>query len=76
MSLLPSSLTDPQISRHLLREEGEDIVDEVRKHWIVYIIPGFVGLLALTCLIGFMLADPSWAPIPLVIGMILAAWAS
>ncbi|MCB8993955.1 MAG: PH domain-containing protein [Nocardioidaceae bacterium] len=76
MALLPSSLTDPQISRHLLREEGEDIVDEVRKHWIVYIIPALVGLLALVCLIGFMLADPSWAPIPLVIGVILAVWAS
>lgn len=75
MALLPSSLTDPDIARHLLREEGEDIVDEVRKHWIVYVVPALVGLVAFGFLIGFMMADPSWAPVPLVIGVLLAAWA-
>ena len=30
---------DPNIRRHLLREEGEVIVDEVRHHWIVYVRP-------------------------------------
>ena len=32
-------MTEPDIGRHLLRDEGEDIVDIVRKHWVVYIGP-------------------------------------
>ena len=33
MGWLRRALTDPDIGRHLLREEGEVIVDEVRRHW-------------------------------------------
>jgi len=69
-------ISDPDIASHLLRDEGEDIVDEVHKHWIVYILPGAVGLVAFAFLVGFMLADPAWAPMPLVIGLGLGAWAA
>ena len=75
MALLPRSLTDPDIARHLLREEGEDIVDEVRKHWVVYVVPALVGLLGGCFLVAFMMADPSWALFPLVIGLGLCGWA-
>jgi len=34
-----ASLSNPDIGRHLLRDEGEVIVDEVRHHWVVYIRP-------------------------------------
>ena len=34
-----SGIFDPGIRRHLLREEGEVIVDEVRHHGIVYAQP-------------------------------------
>ncbi len=76
MALLPRSLTDPDIAKHLLREEGEDIVDEVRKHWVAYVVPGLVGFVGLVFLIGFMVADPSWALLPLIIGLGLCGWAS
>ena len=39
-------MTEPDIGRHLLRDEGEDIVDIVRKHWVVYIVPMLIGYLA------------------------------
>jgi hypothetical protein len=38
MGLL-ASVTEPDIRRHLLRDEGEVIVDEVRKHWVAYVRP-------------------------------------
>src|SRR5688500_10310247 len=38
-------LAGPDIRRHLLREEGEVIVDEVRHHWIVYVLPALEAAL-------------------------------
>ena len=50
---LLASMTDPKISRHLLRDEGEVIVDEVRRHWVAYvraIIEAAGGLALLVCI--------------------------
>jgi hypothetical protein len=38
----------PQIRRHLLREEGEVIVDEVEHHWVCYLKPLLFTCLAVT----------------------------
>ena len=43
MGWLRRTLTDPDIRQHLLRDEGEVIVDVVRKHWFVYLWPAFIG---------------------------------
>jgi hypothetical protein len=48
---LLASITEPNIGRHLLREEGEVVVDEVRKHWVAYVRPVAEGLLALALLV-------------------------
>jgi len=47
-----ASLSDPNIAKHLLRDEGEVIVDEVRHHWVAYIIP-ILETLGLLLLVGF-----------------------
>ena len=47
---LLSSITEPNIGRHLLREEGEVVVDEVRRHWVAYVRPVFEAWLALVLL--------------------------
>ncbi|WP_205470956.1 PH domain-containing protein [Nocardioides sp. SYSU D00038] len=45
-------MTEPNIRKHLLRDEGEVIVDEVRRHWVAFVVPfaelagAFVLLLA------------------------------
>jgi hypothetical protein len=42
--------TDPRIATHLLRDEGEVIVDEVRHHWCAYVravVEALAGWLAL-----------------------------
>ena len=55
---LRRTFTDPRIGRHLLRDEGEVIVDEVHKHWVVYIKPFLEGLVALglTAVVVLLLA--------------------
>ncbi len=74
--LLPRFLADPDIGRHLLREEGEVIVDEVRKHWIVYVVPSLVGFLGLILLWTFLLASVQVAWLPLVAGLAAITWAA
>jgi hypothetical protein len=74
MALLPRFLLDPQIGRHLLREEGEVIVDEVRKHWIVYVVPALIGLAGVFCLGLFLFASVKVAWLPLVAGLALLVW--
>lgn len=71
------SLTDPHIRRHLLREEGEVIVDEVRHHWIVFVLPVLEGLagLALLVLFPFVPLDLAWFPFVVALGLVAhAAW--
>ena len=76
MALLPRFLVDPQIGRHLLRDEGEVIVDEVRKHWVVYVVPALIALLGVFFLGLFLVASVEIAWLPLLIGLGLLGWAA
>ena len=55
---------DPHIRKHLLRDEGEVIVDEVLHHWVVYVVPMLEGLLGVGVFYLFLVApvDVAWAP--------------
>ena len=66
-------LTDPHIGDRLLRDEDEDIVDVVHKHWIVYIVPALFGLFGLICwvLVPFSSVQLGWAPILVGLGLML-----
>ncbi|MBO0847794.1 MAG: PH domain-containing protein [Nocardioides sp.] len=67
------SWADPNIRKHLLRDEGEVIVDEVHRHWVVYTLPllevvlGFVLLASVAYVnlnlgwVPFLLAFAVWA---------------
>jgi hypothetical protein len=66
------SWADPNIRKHLLRDEGEVIVDEVLHHWVVYIVPlleAVLGILLLV-LVGYVDLDLGWVPFLLA----LAIW--
>ena len=67
-------MTDPDIGRHLLREEGEVIVDIVRKHWVVYIVPTLLFYLGLVSMTGFVFSDIDLAWFPLALGVVLVVW--
>ncbi len=72
MGLL-TSITEPDIRRHLLRDEGEVIVDEVRRHWVAYVRPAVEGLVALALVLSLPLvhADLAWFPFVLALALVL-----
>ncbi len=73
------ALTDPNIRKHLLRDEGEVIVDEVKHHWIVHLLSMVevavaVGLLVV---LPFVDLDLAWFPFLLAIVILAhAGWRS
>ncbi len=68
-------LTDPHIGDRLLRDEDEDIVDIVHKHYVVYVFPGLFGAAGLICwlLVPFSSVEIGWAPILVGAGLMLYA---
>ena len=70
MGLL-GSVTEPDIRRHLLRDEGEVIVDEVRKHWVAYLRPSLEWALAAALLLGMPFVHPDLAWLPFVVAVAL-----
>src|SRR3546814_14930419 len=69
---LTKTLSDPNIRKHLLRDEGEVIVDEVMHHWIVYVVPILEVVLALVLLIAFPFIDIglAWFPFLLAVAIL------
>ena len=63
---------DPRIAKHLLRDEGEVIVDEVRHHWAAYVRPVVEGLagIGLLLLSGVTPVDIAWLPILVAFGVL------
>lgn len=72
---LYAALTDPDIGRHLLRDEGEVIVDEVRHHWVVYIVPVLEVLVAGVLLVAFPFVDVDLAWLPFLLALAILAHA-
>lgn len=68
-------LSEPDIRKHLLRDEGEVIVDEVSKHWVAYTRPGFETLLGLALLVAFPFLDIDLAWFPFLLAVALFAHA-
>ncbi len=48
---------DPNIAVHLLSDEGEIVIDEVRHHWVVYVRAGFEAALAVVFLGIFVMSS-------------------
>lgn len=74
---LRRTFADPKIGRHLLRDEGEVIVDEVLHHWVVYLRPGIEAVVAAGLLVLGLFApvDVAWVPWLVAAGLALhAGW--
>ncbi|TSD65564.1 MULTISPECIES: PH domain-containing protein [Aeromicrobium] len=39
-------MLEQEVEHHLLDDEGEHVIDLVRKHWVVYVLPSIGGLFA------------------------------
>lgn len=76
---LRRTFADPRISRHLLADEGEVVVDEVRHHWVVYTVPVLLSLVGLI-LLGATLNMPlnlAWLTVIPALGLLgYAGWRS
>ena len=72
-----ASLSDPDIGKHLLREEGEVIVDEVRHHWAAYFVPAVEASAVIALLVATPFVNVNVAWLFLVVAFALgmhAAW--
>lgn len=72
LGLVPS----PEIGKHLLRDEGEVIVDEVAHHWVSYVKPVVHALLALTLIGVGLFVDMRVAWVFLLAGAAMLVWAT
>jgi len=65
----------PDISSHLLREEGEVIVDVVDKHWVAYTRPIAVGLVAFLTIVVSLFVSVKIAWVLLIVALVLGSYA-
>lgn len=62
----------PNIEQHLLVEEGEVVIDEVRRHWAAYwraVLEGAAGFFFFV-VFAFTAVDVAWVPFVLAVGLL------
>ena len=62
---------DPKVRRHLISDEGEVVIDEVRQHWIVFTIPMLEVVLAAALLLAMVTTPIGGQPVLLAIVLVL-----
>ena len=67
---------NPEIGKHLLRDEGEVIVDEVAHHWVLYSKPVALAMFALGMIGGALFVDMRIAWVFLLLGAAVLLWAT
>ncbi|MBA8795520.1 membrane protein YdbS with pleckstrin-like domain [Friedmanniella endophytica] len=64
---------DPRVETHLIADEGEIIVDEVRRHWMA-IVPAILQLvLAAVIMVSALWVNVAYAWFPVLVGLVVAA---
>ncbi len=66
---------DPKVRRHLISDEGEVVIDEVRQHWVVYSVPMLEIALATVLLVAVATTSIGGTKILLAIVLALLAHA-
>jgi len=66
---------DPKVRRHLISDEGEVVIDEVRQHWVVYSVPMLEVVLAAALLVTMATTAIGGQPVLLAIVLVLCAHA-
>ncbi|GAB3951534.1 hypothetical protein GCM10029976_088090 [Kribbella albertanoniae] len=62
---------DPKVRRHLISDEGEVVIDEVRQHWVVFTVPMLEVLLAAALLVAMVTTPIGGQPVLLAICLVL-----
>ena len=71
LTWLVGTLADPRIDEHLLTDEGEQVIDEVRHHPVVYVAPVLEFLVMIAVLIATVIAFVVARQIKRAVGVIL-----
>jgi membrane protein YdbS with pleckstrin-like domain len=62
---------DPKVRRHLIADEGEVVIDEVRHHWVVFFVPMLEVILASALLVAMLWMSIKFAGLLLVVVLVL-----
>ena len=62
---------DPKVRRHLISDEGEVVIDEVRHHWVVFAVPMLEVALATALLVTMLWLPLKGAGVLLVLVLVL-----
>ena len=71
------TVADPKVESHLLVDEGEHVIDEVRHHWVVYVRPAAecLGAVGLLVIFWFSSLQVAWLPLLLAVAVVAhAGW--
>jgi membrane protein YdbS with pleckstrin-like domain len=67
-------LTEPNIRKHLLRDEGEVIVDEVAHHWVAFTRSTLLSLVGIGLMVGTLWVDADLGWLVFLAGILVFAW--
>jgi hypothetical protein len=76
ISWLHRTFADPRIERHLIASEGEVVIDEVRHHWVVYVLSILEAGVVLVLLVATAYTPVNLAWLPLVPAGVIALHAT
>ena len=66
---------DPKVRRHLISDEGEVVIDEVRHHWVVFTVPMLEVVLAAALLVSLVATPIGGEQVLLAIVLVLLSHA-
>ncbi|HEY0470103.1 MAG TPA: PH domain-containing protein [Kribbella sp.] len=66
---------DPKVRRHLISDEGEVVIDEVRHHWVVFSVPMLEVAIATALLVAMLWMQLKVAGAVLVVVLVLLSHA-
>lgn len=71
MSVMGLFEFDPRVERHLIADEGEVIIDEVRKHWAAIVGPilEFAAAVPFLLILFWVPAGAWWLPLAIAMGL-------
>ncbi len=69
MSGLLGRVFDPKVTTHLIADEGEIIVDEVRRHWMAIAVPVLELVLTMAVWVGMLWFPVRYVWVPLGVGL-------
>ncbi|SDT38355.1 PH domain-containing protein [Microlunatus soli] len=62
---------DPRVSSHLIADEGEIVVDEVRRHPMAFVLPVLIIALGLLVILTAFVVPVQIALLPIVVGLVV-----